>query len=128
MSEVPSPAADSARARSGSLREGVYRYFFYGWLFRDADHGSAHERAAALLHNRAQAKWLPLYIRRWCVAGVLMWGFETLSERLVGNAALSAVLAVALVLVVLFLLITVVSWAFLHVGRPSHSVNGPLDR
>ena len=106
----------------------MYRYFFYGWLFRDADRGSAYERAAALLHNRAQAKWLPLYIRRWFVAGAVTWGLETLSERLLGNAAPTAAFAVALVLVVLFLLITVVCWAFLHVGRPSHSINGPLDR
>jgi hypothetical protein len=101
------------------LREGVYRYFFYGWLFRDADCGSEGERAVALRHNRSHAKWLPIYMGRWSVGGAVILGFETLSEHVFGNSVLSAALAVALVFVVLFLLIAVVCWAFLQVGRPS---------
>lgn len=31
------------------------------------------ERAAALHHNRRQARWLPTYMRRWAVVGVLCW-------------------------------------------------------
>jgi hypothetical protein len=43
----------------------AYRYWFFGWLFRDAARGSWLEREAALRHNRQRAQWLPLYIRRW---------------------------------------------------------------
>jgi len=115
MSEVPSPVADSALGRS--LRDDVYRYFFYDWLFRDADRGTVHERALALRHNREQAKWLPVYIRRWIVGGAAILALEVLSERVFGNAVLSAALLVVLVLVVLFLLVSVICWAFLRSSR-----------
>jgi hypothetical protein len=117
MSEVPSPIAKSAHGGSISLREGVYRYFFYGWLFCDADSGSDRERALALHHNRDQAKWLPVYIWRWVVAGAVVLGLEALSEHVLSNAVLSAALLVALVFVVLFLLISVVCWVFLRSSR-----------
>jgi hypothetical protein len=119
MSEIPSPpVAKSEYGRSISLRDDLYRYFFYDWLFRDADSGSEGERAAALRHNRDQAKWLPVYIWRWVVAGAVILALEALSEHVVGNAVLSAVLLVVLVFVVLFLLVSVVCWAFLRSGRP----------
>ena len=109
----------AALGKAAALRERLYRYFFYGWLFRDAAGGSALERASAWRHNRDQARWLPLYAWRWLVAGTVVWACEDLSERLFANAVVSAALSVALVWVVLFLLVTVVCWAFLHGGRPS---------
>jgi hypothetical protein len=125
MCEVPSSAAKTAHDglvdrpvdASVSLREGVYRYFFYDWLFRDANGGSDRERALALRHNRDQARWLPVYIRRWIVAGAAVLGFEALSEHVLGSAVLSAALLVILVLVVLFLLVSVVCWVFLRSSR-----------
>lgn len=102
-----------------SLREGVYRYFFFGWLFRDADSGSSVERAIALRHNRDQAKWLLVYMLRWVVGGAVILALETLSEHVTSQPVLSAALAVALVFVVLFLLITAICWAFLHCGSGS---------
>jgi hypothetical protein len=119
MSDVPSPLAKSAHAHGGevSLRVGAYRYFFYGWLFRDADSGSERERALALRHNQDQAKWLPVYIWRWVVAGAAVLALEAMSERVLGNAVLSAALLVVLVLVVLFLVVSVVCWAFLRSSR-----------
>jgi hypothetical protein len=47
----------------------LYRYWFYGWLFRDADRGGRAEREAALNYNRERAIWLPTYMRRWVVLG-----------------------------------------------------------
>ena len=47
----------------------LYRYWFYGWLFRDADRGGRAEREAALNYNRERAVWLPTYMRRWVVLG-----------------------------------------------------------
>lgn len=53
----------------------LYRYWFFGWLFRDAARGSALERDAALRHNLECARWLPTYMRRWAVLGLLMYSF-----------------------------------------------------
>ncbi|MBC7941413.1 MAG: hypothetical protein H7Z19_16965 [Chitinophagaceae bacterium] len=98
------------------LREGVYRYLFYGWLFRDADSGSALERAMALRHNQAQARWLPLYLLRWLVIGALLWTVEQVSES-IPLSTLSVPLALALIFVVIHLLLTTIFWAFLRGGR-----------
>ena len=43
----------------------LYRYFFFGWLFKDVNRGNVLQRAAAWRHNREQARWLPTYMRRW---------------------------------------------------------------
>jgi hypothetical protein len=51
----------------------LYRYWFFGWLFRDASRGNALERDAALRHNLERARWLPTYMRRWAVLGLLMY-------------------------------------------------------
>ena len=45
----------------------AYRYWFFGWLFRDVERGTWLERQAARRHNRQCAQWLPVYIRRWMV-------------------------------------------------------------
>jgi hypothetical protein len=116
MSNTPPSAGEEAFDASVPRRGSVYRYFFYGWLFRDADRGSSLERATALRHNRDQAKWLPVYMMRWGVGGAVLAVLELACERTLGSAVLSAVLAVAIVLVVLHLLITGVCWIFLRAG------------
>nr|WP_236589403.1 hypothetical protein [Ramlibacter aurantiacus] len=50
----------------------LYRYFFFGWLFKDVNRGSVFERAAAWRHNQAQAQWLPTYMRRWLSIGLFL--------------------------------------------------------
>ena len=119
MSERPSVVTAKALEQAGSLRESLSRYLFYGWLFHDADIGSALERAAALRHNTAQSKWLPTYMRRWSVLGTVLLAIETLSERVMSIPLLSAALSVALIFVLLFLLITSICWAFLQADRQS---------
>jgi hypothetical protein len=54
----------------GSL---LYRYWFFGWLFRDVSRGNALERDSALRHNSERAGWLPTYMRRWAVLGLLLY-------------------------------------------------------
>lgn len=100
-----------------SLGVQLYRFFFYGWLFRDADAGSALERSIAMRHNVAQAKWLPVYLLRWLVLGALLATLEAGSEYLTGNSPLSAALALGLVFVALYLLVTSICWAFLQARR-----------
>jgi hypothetical protein len=94
----------------------LYRYFFYGWLFQDAHRGSDLERAAALRHNLASARWLPTYLLRWTVVGAAIAGFELSAERAFGNALVSAALAVALVLVIVYLLVTLLCWVGLRLA------------
>lgn len=91
--------------RDPSFARLLYRYWFFGWLFRDAGRGTRLEREAALRHNRERAYWLPTYIRRWVVLGsscyalgaVLEWaGFHTVAPMAFVPACLAAsVLAVA---------------------------------
>lgn len=109
--------AAPARGDAVSLSVSLGRYFFYGWLFRDASAGSALERAAAMRHNRTLARWLPTYLRRWFVVAALLSSLAALSERALDNAVLSAGFAVAFVLVVVFLLVTLLAWALLRAGH-----------
>jgi len=117
MNERISLVADGAVAKPASLRTSLYRYFFYGWLFRDADRGTGLEQAIALRHNRAQAKWLPIYLLRWAVGAVVLLTLELVLERALGSPMLSAALAVAVVFAVMYLLVTTICWAFLHERR-----------
>jgi len=119
MSDAPSRAATALPEEALPWRAKLYRYFFYGWRFRDADDGSRLERAAALRHNRDQAKWLPTYMMRWAAMGAVLLWLQSLTERLWGDSLPSAVLAIALIIVVLYLMITVICWAFLQAGRQS---------
>ena len=87
-----------------------YRYFFFGWLFRDADRGSLAERRAAWRHNLTQAHWLPTYLRRWLTLSALLFsggiGAEAIGGAWVGAACFvlfSSVLPVVSVIIVAML-------------------------
>lgn len=67
----------------------LYRYFFFGWLFKDANQGNLLERAAAWRHNQAQARWLPTYMRRWAWCAVLFYLLGGAAELLAGAPGLS---------------------------------------
>jgi hypothetical protein len=116
MNERLSSVADGAANKLVPLRTSLYRYLFYGWLFRDADRGTRLEQASALRHNRAQAKWLPIYLLRWAVGGAVLLTLEVVLEHVLGSPVLSAALATAVVFSVMYLLVTTICWAFLH-GR-----------
>jgi hypothetical protein len=100
-----------------SLTVQVYRYFFYQWLFRDAAAGSLFEQAAALRHNRSQGRWLPLYMLRWAVLGAALAALEAWAERLTGDSPLAAALAIVVILIALFQLVTALCWASLRSHR-----------
>lgn len=69
----------------------LYRYFFFGWLFRDVNHGNLLERAAAWRYNRDQARWLPTYMRRWLWWGLSFYGLGVGVESLLDAPGLSVV-------------------------------------
>lgn len=96
----------------------LYRYFFYGWLFRDASRGNLWEQSASLRHNRQQARWLPTYLRRMTVLGVLMYAAGSFVELVLACPAASAVFYVATVLTVPYDVVTGVCWWFLTQRQP----------
>lgn len=69
----------------------LYRYWFFGWLFRDATRGNALQRASALQHNRRQSRWLPTYMRRWTILGVVL--FATGARLEFADHALASMMA-----------------------------------
>ncbi len=68
----------------------LYRYFFFGWLFKDAGKGDLYERSNAWRHNLQQARWLATYLRRWVFVGLLMYGLGAVCETLLQAPTLSA--------------------------------------
>jgi hypothetical protein len=68
----------------------LYRYFFFGWLFKDVSKGNLFERSSAWKHNRTQAKWLPTYLRRWLIMSSLFFMFGAFCEMLLRAPMLSA--------------------------------------
>ena len=89
----------------------LYRYFFFGWLFRDVNLGSALERSAAWRHNQAQAPWLLTYMRRWFVLGALLYLSGLLVEHAFAATWLSSLLYTPWVLCVSFNTTTFIAWA-----------------
>jgi hypothetical protein len=73
-----------------TFRTLLYRYFFFGWLFQDVSRGSMFERAAAWRHNKAQAHWLPTYMRRWVAWGGAFYVLGCAVELVLNAPMLSA--------------------------------------
>jgi predicted metal-binding membrane protein len=94
-----------------SFRQLLYRYFFFNWLFRDVSRGNQFERAAAWRHNQEQARWLPTYMKRWLVFGLLFYGLGALIEVGLSSPALSSLLYVPSVLSVPVNAVIVAAWA-----------------
>lgn len=90
-----------------------YRFFFYGWLFRDAYSGTLAERSASRRHNKAQARWLPTYMARWAVTGSALFGAAAFVEIGLASPGISALFYVPAVLSVPFEMFTLFCWAWL---------------
>lgn len=92
----------------------VYRYWFWGWLFLDANTGDLLRRAAAWRHNVRQRAHLPVYMRRWLAALVVSTavaiGIETLLEARIA----AAVFYTGAVLCSVVQVIAGIAWAFLR--------------
>lgn len=73
-----------------AFRTLLYRYFFFGWLFRDMREGDQYARALAWRHNVEQAHWLATYLRRWITLGTLLYGLGAGCEILLQSPLLSA--------------------------------------
>lgn len=83
MDIAPPPAPEA------SFSDLLYRYFFFGWLFRDATRGTVFERAAAWRYNREQARWLPTYMWRWVTWGFAFYALGGVVELVLDSPILS---------------------------------------
>jgi len=99
-------AAAPQSSRRPSFRQLLYRYWFFGWLFKDVNRPSLLERAAAWRHNQEQARWLPTYLRRWAVLTVISFAIGLLMEHGLRAPVLSAVLYMNAILGVTFNAVT----------------------
>jgi hypothetical protein len=109
---------DDALAFPIPLRTLLYRYFFFAWMFRDASARNLFERAAALRHNRAAARWLPTYMRRWAVVGIGCWALGSLVEVVLGAPVLSLLFFVPGALSVPINAVILVAWLGLRLPLP----------
>lgn len=92
----------------------LYRYVFFDWLFKDmARPMNVFERAAAGSHNRAQSRWLPLYMRRYAVGGAGLFGAGMVAEALIGPLA-SALFYVPSIMSVPMIAVASVAWGGLQ--------------
>ena len=72
-----------------AFRTLLYRYFFFGWLYKDVTRGNVFERAAAFRYNKEHAHWLLTYFRRWLWCGLLFYGLGSFTEWVLGAPVLS---------------------------------------
>ena len=93
----------------------LYRYFFFGWLFKDVNRGNLLERAAAWRHNRDQARWLPTYMRRWVWCGLFFYGLGQAVESLLQAPGLSVMFYVPAALAVPINAVIGAAWVGLRV-------------
>ena len=111
---MPSDAVTSARPEGPAFRTLLYRYFFFAWLFKDACRGTLFERAAAWRHNVEQARWLPVYMRRYIVSGLLLAALGGLLEPLAPLVA--ACFFVPGVVTVPMAAVALIGWLWLRAG------------
>jgi hypothetical protein len=106
-SDSPPPSL-SGRLIGAPLRDGpgaplpfrqlLYRYWFFGWLFRDVNRPGLFEQAAAWRHNQEQTRWLPTYLRRWAVYSAICLALAVVVEHGFSAQAFSAVFYVQAIL------------------------------
>jgi hypothetical protein len=91
----------------------LYRYWFWGWLFRDVTQGTLLIRHAAWAHNLTQRHHLPVYMRRWlgCVGSTAL--IARVVEIAAGATITAATLYAVAVLASCVLTVTVAGWALL---------------
>jgi hypothetical protein len=72
-----------------AFRTLLYRYFFFGWLYKDVSRGNVFERNAALRYNKENAHWLLTYMRRWLWCGLAFYALGGVAEWLLQAPGLS---------------------------------------
>jgi len=93
----------------------LYRYFFFEWLLQDVSRTqNPFERNAAIQHNRAVSRWLPMYMLRWTVLSAASFALGTVSQTVFVAPKLAACLYTVFCLCVPMLAITFLVWVLLR--------------
>ena len=104
---------DASRTPCLRTRTLWYRYWLFGWIFDDCNQGNVFENAAALRRNRARARLLPIYIRRYATTGGCSLGLANLVGD--GLSLVWQLVLISPVLVCVPLLVLSASiWSALH--------------
>ncbi len=86
MKNLPSRSAKAAAADGhappAELGDVAARYFFFGWLFRNAGAADPWVSSAALAFNIRQRHHLPVYMLRWAVIFAVSMALGTQLEHL----------------------------------------------
>ncbi len=88
----------------------LYRYWFFGWLFKDVGEGTLWERAAAMRFNRDQARWLPAYVMRWLWLALSFYAVAGILELMLDAPAFAMLFYAASAMSVSFTLTIGVAW------------------
>lgn len=89
----------------------LYRYFFFGWLFRELGDGNLFERAVAARYNREQARrWLPLYMLRWLCWALVFYLLAGIVEVALAAPGLALWCYAASAMGVAFAVMTATAW------------------
>jgi hypothetical protein len=94
----------------------LYRYFFFDWLFRDVNDGSALERAAAWRFNQEMGRYLPIYLRRWTILVVFSYAVGALLENWLAFANAAAFFYCVTSISLAMSMLIVRSWLGLRFG------------
>jgi hypothetical protein len=102
----------------GSLLQLLYRYVWPMWMFRDANRGSAVERAAAYRHNRSVRRHLPGYAGKWLlIAGATLLAMRAAEQPPSVDAGCQlacALLAVWLAWAVIVVIVLIAAWLYME--------------
>ena len=91
MHDPSDPARSDAALAPMPFTTLLYRFMFFGWLFRDTSAArNLYERHAALQHNRRMCMYFPTYLRRWSFFTAFDFGLGVLFERALQASVLSA--------------------------------------
>jgi hypothetical protein len=91
----------------------VYRYWFWGWMFRDVNEGDLLRRASSWRHNVAMRACLPVYMWRWlaCTAATALVAQGV--EASTAPPVLPALFYTGSIMAVIVFGIALVIWMFL---------------
>ncbi len=89
----------------------LYRYMFFEWLFKDCSVGNMFEKSAAWRHNKENAKWLPTYMKRWTVMGLILFSLGIVFESTLKMPVASAFFYVPSILAFPVNAVIGVAWA-----------------
>ena len=91
----------------------LYRYWFWGWLFRDVNQGDVLRRAASWRHNVAVRGCLTVYMRRWLTLTAAAALAAQAIELVAATAVVPAIFYTSAIVAIVIFAIAAVAWMFL---------------